>query len=240
MQWFHLLEQHPPLLLLVTALFALAVGSFLNVVIHRLPRMIEEDWRRECDQGTEAADKARKLAGAGKLKEALGELQDGLSTSAQRRDRFLWRLRMAQLCYDAQRLQLAAPLLEECFEEIKRYHIDEWEPTLAVDVARTLYRCRKSLTSSEKSPAHEALESVRESFAWLCQLDPLAALAAEPSGMHKEGITSACTMSFARVRCCTYSSMSPCHPNESLQRHAKTPIRISGDSSGSGGEKESP
>ncbi len=58
MQWFHLLEQHPPLLLLVTALFALAVGSFLNVVIHRLPRMIEEDWRRECDQGTEAADKA--------------------------------------------------------------------------------------------------------------------------------------------------------------------------------------
>ncbi len=57
MQWFNLLEQHPPLLLLVTALFALAVGSFLNVVIHRLPRMIEEDWRRECDQGAEATDK---------------------------------------------------------------------------------------------------------------------------------------------------------------------------------------
>ncbi len=58
MQWFNLLEQHPPLLLLVTALFALAVGSFLNVVIHRLPRMIEEDWRRECDQSAEATDKA--------------------------------------------------------------------------------------------------------------------------------------------------------------------------------------
>jgi leader peptidase (prepilin peptidase)/N-methyltransferase len=58
MQWYNLLEQHPPLLLVVTALFALAVGSFLNVVIHRLPRMIEEDWRRECDQGAEATDKA--------------------------------------------------------------------------------------------------------------------------------------------------------------------------------------
>ncbi len=58
MQWLNLLEQHPPLLLLVTALFALTVGSFLNVVIHRLPRMIEEDWRRECDQSAEATDKA--------------------------------------------------------------------------------------------------------------------------------------------------------------------------------------
>jgi hypothetical protein len=53
---------------------------------------------------------------------------------------------------------------------------------LAVAVAQTLYRCRKSLTMSEKAPTPEALQRVRESFAWLCQLDPLAALAAEPSG----------------------------------------------------------
>ncbi len=131
---------------------------------------------------SEAAQKARKLAGSGKLKEALQELHDGLLTCTQRRDRFLWRLGIARICYEAQRLQLAAPLLEECYEEIRRYHIDEWEPSLAVDVAQTLYRCRKSLTMSEKAPAPEALQSVQDSFAWLCQLDPLAALAAEPSG----------------------------------------------------------
>ncbi|UCE58230.1 MAG: type VI secretion system protein TssA [Phycisphaerales bacterium] len=130
----------------------------------------------------EASDKARKLAGSGKLKEALGELQEGLITCSQRRDRFLWRLRIAQLCYDSQRLQLAAPLLEECFEEIRRYHIDEWEPTLAVDVAQTLYRCRKSLLTADKAAGPDALSGVRESYAWLCQLDPLAALAAEPTG----------------------------------------------------------
>ena len=89
---------------------------------------------------------------------------------------------MAQLCYDAKRLQLAAPLLEECYDDVQRYHIDEWEPTLAVDVAQTLYRCRKLLTASEKAPAQEAQQRVHDSFAWLCQLDPLAALAAEPSG----------------------------------------------------------
>ncbi len=128
----------------------------------------------------EAADKARKLAGAGQLKEALKELQDGLSTCTQQRDRFLWRFRLAQLCLDAQRLQLAAPLLEECQQEIRRFHIGEWEPTLAVEVAQALYRCRKTLTAMDKQPPLEALQGVRESFAWLCQLDPLAALAAEP------------------------------------------------------------
>ncbi len=129
----------------------------------------------------EASQNARKLVASGKLKEALQALQEGLATCTQRRDRFLWRLQIAQLCYDAQRLQLAGPLLEECHEEVCRYRIHEWEPTLAVGVAQTLYRCRKSLMASEKSPAKESVEKVRDSFAWLCQLDPLAALAAEPS-----------------------------------------------------------
>jgi hypothetical protein len=77
---------------------------------------------------------------------------------------------------------LAAPLLEECYEEVRRFGIDEWEPSLAVEVAQTLYRCRKSLVSAEKTPSSESLERVRDSFAWLCQLDPVAALTAEPSG----------------------------------------------------------
>ena len=130
---------------------------------------------------SEALVKARKLAGSGNLKDALKELHDGSATCRQQRDRLIWRLRTAQLCYDAQRLQIAAPLLEECYEEIKRYRVDEWEPALAVDVAQALYRCRKALTTSEKTPAPDALQRVRDSFAWLCQLDPLAALAVEPA-----------------------------------------------------------
>jgi type VI secretion system protein VasJ len=131
---------------------------------------------------SEATAAARKLAGSGKLSEAVKGLQEGLMTCAQRRDRFLWRLRIAELCFDAKRLQLAAPLLEECYQETRRYHIDEWEPSLAVEVAQTLYRCRKALTTAETQPTAAALDRVRESFAWLCQLDPLAALAAEPAG----------------------------------------------------------
>lgn len=35
---------------LVVALFGLVLGSFLNVVIHRLPIMMEKTWRRECQE----------------------------------------------------------------------------------------------------------------------------------------------------------------------------------------------
>lgn len=130
----------------------------------------------------EAESEAKKLAGSGKLKEGLKGLVEGLATCMQRRDRFLWRLSIARLCFDAQRHRLAAPLLEECQQEIERFTIDEWEPSLAATVADTLYRCRKAASTAEKDPAEESLRGVQESFAWLCRLDPLAALAAEPSG----------------------------------------------------------
>ncbi|MBX3394911.1 MAG: type VI secretion system protein TssA [Phycisphaerae bacterium] len=131
---------------------------------------------------TAASEEARKLAGSGKLKEAVASLQEGLAACTQRRDRFLWRLQIAQLCFDAQRIQLALPLLEECCDEVRRHRIDEWEPMVAVEAARTLYRARKADALLMKEPAPELVPGVRESFAWLCQLDPSAALAVEPSG----------------------------------------------------------
>lgn len=44
-------------LALAAGLLGLCVGSFLNVVIHRLPRMMENDWRAQCAElrGEEAA-----------------------------------------------------------------------------------------------------------------------------------------------------------------------------------------
>ena len=37
-----------PVLVLTVAVFGLAIGSFLNVVIHRLPRMMENEWKAQC------------------------------------------------------------------------------------------------------------------------------------------------------------------------------------------------
>lgn len=41
------LQQHPAWLLAVVFLFSLCIGSFLNVVIYRLPKMMEQNWQQE-------------------------------------------------------------------------------------------------------------------------------------------------------------------------------------------------
>ena len=66
-----LLQGYPVLYPLVVGLFGLVVGSFLNVVILRLPVMMEAQWRRECqalltaDEDAPDRDGAATLAGAG-------------------------------------------------------------------------------------------------------------------------------------------------------------------------------
>lgn len=51
----HLLQNSPVFLIASAALFGLAVGSFLNVVILRLPKMMERQWRAECAEIAGAA-----------------------------------------------------------------------------------------------------------------------------------------------------------------------------------------
>mgnify|MGYP000291872651 FL=1 len=50
-----LFQDHPSLFIFLCSVIGLMVGSFLNVVIHRLPKMMERTWRYQCAelQGTE-------------------------------------------------------------------------------------------------------------------------------------------------------------------------------------------
>jgi leader peptidase (prepilin peptidase)/N-methyltransferase len=43
-----LLQTTPWLFITACVLLGLTVGSFLNVVIHRLPKMLDRQWRTEC------------------------------------------------------------------------------------------------------------------------------------------------------------------------------------------------
>ena len=47
-QVFSLLDASPALTITVTGLFGLLIGSFLNVVIYRLPLMMQREWHRQC------------------------------------------------------------------------------------------------------------------------------------------------------------------------------------------------
>jgi len=45
-----LMEQIPALVYVIATVVGVLVGSFLNVVIYRLPIMMERDWKRECSE----------------------------------------------------------------------------------------------------------------------------------------------------------------------------------------------
>lgn len=45
---YDLLRTSPTLFLTTATVFGLLMGSFLNVVIHRMPRMMEQEWQRNC------------------------------------------------------------------------------------------------------------------------------------------------------------------------------------------------
>jgi len=47
-----MLAANPAVFAAVAVLFGLAIGSFLNVVIHRLPLMLERQWRAQCAEIT--------------------------------------------------------------------------------------------------------------------------------------------------------------------------------------------
>lgn len=50
MSALQLLQQSPALFISLFGLLGLLVGSFLNVVIHRLPKMMEREWHEQCSE----------------------------------------------------------------------------------------------------------------------------------------------------------------------------------------------
>ena len=52
------LQAMPALFVTLAGILGLLVGSFLNVVIHRLPKMMENEWREQCAELTAPIDQA--------------------------------------------------------------------------------------------------------------------------------------------------------------------------------------
>ena len=48
MSVIQLLQAQPVFFIIAMALFGLIIGSFLNVVIYRLPKMMQQDWHEQC------------------------------------------------------------------------------------------------------------------------------------------------------------------------------------------------
>jgi len=131
-----------------------------------------------CDNAlTDAARKARKLAGKKKLPQAIKILQEGIGQTGEKRGQFLWRLELARICLEAGEVKLAVPQLEYLANQIDQHHLEEWEPLLSREVYSTLYVAQQRIAKMTRTPSPDLAEKLKTLHARLCRIDVAAALA---------------------------------------------------------------
>ena len=106
------------------------------------------------------------------IRPALEKLLQASLSSPSVREQHRYKFFMAKLCLQADRPELARPLLEQLYAKIEELHLDHWEsPAWIAEVLGTVYRC---LTSGE--PADEDLTRANGIFQRLCTIDVTRAL----------------------------------------------------------------
>jgi type VI secretion system protein VasJ len=127
---------------------------------------------------SEDYEKAMDLVAKEKLVEAVDLLQTGINTEASRKGLFQRRLNLASLCMDAAQPGMARPVLEQLDEEIDRLSLDQWEPSLCVQVWYQLKRCYQDLMSKQEAQGSDGVyrEKADKVFEKICRLDIRAAL----------------------------------------------------------------
>ena len=115
---------------------------------------------------------ALQILEAAGIREALDMLLEASFSAPSVREKNRHRLLMAKLCLQAERPDLARPIVEELHALIEELHLDRWEsPVWIAEVLDAYYRC---LTSGE--PSDDDLGKARMLFQRLCTTDVTKAI----------------------------------------------------------------
>ncbi len=106
------------------------------------------------------------------IREGLAKLLDASNCAPSVRARNRYRLLMAKLCLEANRPDLARPIMEELNHLIEELHLERWEsPWWMAEVLETLYQCL-----SRGEPSDEDLNRCKALFQRLCTTDVTKAI----------------------------------------------------------------
>jgi len=124
---------------------------------------------------TDALIEARKNASSSKINEVVQVFHDGISGSGSMRDRFNWKLSLAELLVQTGNTVVGAHLAESLAEQIEYFHLDEWEPELSAQTYQVFYEaCKKMQGKNQKDKVLS--EKLDSAYAHLCRFDPVTAL----------------------------------------------------------------
>jgi type VI secretion system protein VasJ len=116
---------------------------------------------------------ATTLAAGGSIEKALDFVQTAIRNSSNERDNFRRSIIMCSLLVSAKQPDIALSILDSLNEKINGYHIDKWDPDLAVDAWSTMIKVLK-MAKNGKQPniqasMHEKMNSI---LSKISQIDP--------------------------------------------------------------------
>lgn len=109
----------------------------------------------------EGFERCRELFNNGRQGEGLTAMQEQLKASGSARERYLWRLSLVRLLSVSRMEKLALPHLNELMKDYDLYHLDEWDPAMALNVLRTVWNVLRTQDDQEsKKRADEILSRI--------------------------------------------------------------------------------
>ncbi len=119
---------------------------------------------------------ASTLAAAGRVQDAITLIREGMRNSSSEQDNFRRSLLTGSLLLKGKQPQVAVSVLEALSEKIERYHLDRWDPDLAVDVLVELHAAYRAARGGAAQPVQVALtEKQTELLGRISRIDPTRA-----------------------------------------------------------------
>ncbi len=110
---------------------------------------------------TEGYQRCKDMFSNGKQGEALNLMHQLLQESKSARERCLWRAALLRLFLFTGMEKLATPHLNELMKDFDYYHLESWEPEMAISVLRTIWNILRTQDDQEsKKRADEILSRI--------------------------------------------------------------------------------
>ena len=125
------------------------------------------------DPVEEEKKEANALAASGKIEKALDLLQAAIRSSGCERDNFRRSIVVCSLLVSAKQPDIAVSILENLHEKINDYHIDKWDPDLAVEAWSAMVKVMKMAKAGKQPNVQAAMqEKTNAIVSKISQIDP--------------------------------------------------------------------
>jgi len=99
---------------------------------------------------------SRALINSGKQGEGLSQMQQLLQSSKSGRERYLWRLSLVQLLTLTGMEKLAMPHVFELMKDYDSYHLEEWDPKMALHALKAIWSVLRTQNDPESKQKTDA------------------------------------------------------------------------------------